>query len=62
MEIRMNNEVTKFGDDVKFFQVVVRRTSCEELLKWLGNKITQMKFSVDKYKVHVHLEKQAYFM
>lgn len=58
----MNNEVAKFGDDVKIFRLIMMRSSCEELPKWLGNKITQMKSSVDKCKVRVHWEKQAYFM
>lgn len=29
----MDNEVAKFGDDVKFFQVIMMRSSCEELPK-----------------------------
>lgn len=37
------------------------RISCEKLPKRSGNKITQMKFRVDKCKVHVHWGKKSLF-
>lgn len=63
MEMGMNNAVTMFSDNVKFFHAAVVKISCEELQNWFGNIITQMKLSVDQCKLHVYWgEKNLFYM
>jgi len=63
MEMGLNDAVTRFGDNAKFFHTAVMRISCGELQNRFGNIITQMKLSANSCKLHVYWgKKETYFI